>query len=160
MKKLFTFVLALLVASSVSAQKLISHTTLLSKALDNRLEQTDYTDGRTTYQIVINVSDKVPHSVTLQYSSKDKMLSVLHYLYDFKKGDGYFIDLESVNGATALSFGDGYQIGTKDNIDHVLISRYALGKLLNGIGVSVNDKPSSKDKDTDDIYQQPSRHLF
>ena len=162
MKRIFTLAL-LFVAfiSSATAQKIISHTTTLAKVYDCHIDKTDYTAGNTTYQVWLTSSEnKISKSIHIDFDSKERMTSALQYLFNFSKGDGYYIDIESKNGACALSSGRGFLISTPDNIDKVLVSQFIIGKLLNklGISVSLSNLPepkqdnSKKQQQGDDIY--------
>ena len=153
MKSFITFTFVLFVAIASNAQKIVSHTTLLSKVYDDRIEQTDFTDGHTTFTLLLSIAEnKVVKSVRLVYTDKDKLASVLQYLYDFKQGEGYDIDLESTNGGRALSFGRGFYVYTPTDIDKIPVSRYALGKLLDGLGASVKTTAEPPAKGGDDMY--------
>lgn len=169
MKKILTFVL-LFVASitMATAQKIISHTTTLAKVYDCHIDKIDYTAGNTVYEVWLNTEEnKVSKSIHLDFDSKDKMTSVLQFLFNFNKGDGYYIDLESKNGACAISYGHGFTFTAPSNVDKVLVSQYIIGQLLNKLGISVligNEPASKKDNSNkrqqgDDIYA-PGGYLF
>ena len=160
MKKILTLALLFVASLSVAtAQKIISHTTTLAKVYDCHIDKIDYTAGNTVYEVWLNTEEnKVSKSIHLDFDSKDKMTSVLQFLFNFNKGDGYYIDLESKNGACATSYGRGFTFSTPGTPDKVLMSQYIIGKLLNKLGISVNpgDDPSPKTnpnaKQGDDIY--------
>jgi hypothetical protein len=160
MKKIITFIFMLFVAMSISAQKIVSHTTLLSKVYDSHIDQTDFTDGHTTFTLFLSVTEnKIVKAVQLVYTSKEKLVSVLKFLYDFKKGEGYNIDLESTNGGASITFGRGFYIYTNTDLDKVPVSRYVLGKLLNGLGVPVKTGEAPETKSDDDMYSStPQRY--
>ena len=162
MKKILTLALLFVASLSVAtAQKIISHTTTLAKVYDCHIDQTDFTTGNTTYQVwLTSTENKISKSIHIDFDSKERMTSALQYLFNFNKGDGYYIDIESKNGACALSSGRGFLISTPYNIDKVLVSQYIIGKLLNklGISVSLSNLPEpkqdngKKQQQGDDIY--------
>lgn len=136
-KALLAFLLCL-VSVGVKAQKIVCHTTELAKFADCKVERTEYTNNDTTYTLYLHVEEnKVPKSVKVIYGSRQKLLDVLSYLYHFTKGEGYYIDLESMNEASAISLSRGFYITAKDNVERVGVSRLVFGKLLNKLGVSV-----------------------
>lgn len=165
MKQIITIVI-LLVSIGVQAQKILSHTTTIGKYADSSVELTENTDGTSYYAVFLSSSDiknigtKVVKTNTericLKFNTKEQMLQCLHYLYDFDKGEGYYIDLENKSNNMVLSVRNGFIVGAIDQIDKPTISKWLIGKLLNTMGVSVKKNKESESKDGDDIYVQPN----
>ncbi len=165
MKQLFTILSLLLILSfnSAYAQKIISHTTTLGKHADNSIELTEYTDGTKFYTVWLSrgkqdvIGSKLvttnTEKISMTFDTKEKMIDCLRYLYNFDKGEGYYIDLENRSKNMALSTKDGFIFSSSTDIDTPIILRWHLGKLLNTIGVSVMKKGTKTIKTDDDMYK-------
>lgn len=168
MKNLIT-IMALFFSVSVQSQKIISHTTTIGKFGDNSIEMTKNTDGNIHYTVYFAISDLKDvggklvnmnrERTALKFDTKENMLKCLHYLYDFDKGEGYYIDLENKSNHTAYSLKDGFIISSFNEIDKPIISKWLIGKLLNSIGVSVKKEKERKGKNDDDMYTN-TKSLF
>lgn len=168
MKNLIT-IIALFFSVNVQSQKIISHTTTIGKFGDSSIDMTKNTDGGIYYTVYFATSDlknvgtelvKTNRERTaLEFDTKENMLKCLHYLYDFDKGEGYYIDLENKSNHTAYSLKDGFIISAFNEIDKPIISKWLIGKLLNSIGISVKKEKERKGKNDDDMYTH-SNSLF
>lgn len=168
MKQLIT-IIALLVSINAQAQKILSHSTTIGKFADSSVELTECTDGTSYYTVYLSTSDlknigkeliKTNNKrVSLEFSTKEQMEKCLRFLYNFDKGEGYYIDLENKSNNMVMSLKNGFIVGALDQIDKPAISKYLIGKLLNSIGVSVNKKSDKNKKKEDDMYTNP-RSLF
>lgn len=158
-----------------NAQRILAHTTTIGKFDNSSIKVTEWTDGKSEYHVYlaskIGLDGAVKSNVEiirLDFDTKEKMINCLQYLYNFDKGDGYFIDLEtkSKNTVTTVKY-DRFLIGAFDQIDRPIVSKWTIGKLLNSIGVSVinnkdieqpeNEKNNKKQKNNmDDLYTQPN----
>lgn len=158
MKHIITLFLLVFAFTTASAQKIISHTTVICKVSDNHIDQVDYTDGHTVYEIWFNRNNnRIAQSICVQYSSKEKMVQVLNFLFNFDKGEGYYIDLESNNHATVISSTrKSFFLSSGTDVDKFFINHYIIGKLLNGLGegvkVSDDDNTPEKPKSDDGVY--------
>lgn len=165
MKQIIT-IIALLASVNMQAQKIISHTTTIGKYADSSIDFTECTNGTSYYTVYLSTSDLKnigtklvktnTENVRLVFNTKEQMLDCLHYLYDFNKGEGYYIDLENKSNNMVLSVKNGFIVGAPDQIDKPMISKYLIGKLLNTIGISVKKDKDREDKNGDDMYTKPS----
>ena len=165
MKKVLT-IIVLLISISTHAQKILSHTTTLGKYADSSIEFTEYTNGTSSYTVWLSSSDiksigtKIiktnTERINLEFDTKEQMLNCLHFLYDFNKGEGYYIDLENKSKNMVMSTKNGFIVGAIDQIDKPLISKWLIGKMLNVIGVSVVKKGDKNSKSDDDMYKNES----
>lgn len=165
MKQIIT-IIALLASVNMQAQKIISHTTTIGKYADSSIDFTECTNGTSYYTVYLSTSDLKnigtklvktnTENVRLVFNTKEQMLNCLHYLYDFNKGEGYYIDLENKSNNMVLSVKNGFIVGAPDQIDKPMISKYLIGKLLNTIGISVKKDKDREDKNGDDMYTKPS----
>ena len=165
MKK-YLLIFMLSVANIACAQKILSHTTTIGKYADSSIELTENTDGTSYYTVFLSSSDiknigtKViktnTERVRLEFNTKEQMLNCLHFLYDFNKGEGYYIDLENKSNNTVLSVKNGFIFAAISQIDKPTISKWLIGKLLNSIGVSVKKGTETNKKEGDDMYMNPS----
>ena len=165
MKQIIT-IIALLASVNMQAQKIISHTTTIGKYADSNIDFTECTNGTSYYTVYLSTSDLKNigtklvktniENVRLVFNTKEQMLNCLHYLYDFNKGEGYYIDLENKSNNMVLSVKNGFIVGAPDQIDKPMISKYLIGKLLNTIGISVKKDKDREDKNGDDMYTKPS----
>ncbi len=159
-------IITLLVSISTHAQKILSHTTTIGKFADSSIDFTEYTNGTSDYTVYLSTSDLKnigtklvktnTERIRLEFNTKEQMLNCLHYLYDFDKGEGYYIDLENKSNNMVLSVKNGFIVGAPDQIDKPMISKYLIGKLLNTIGISVKKDKDREDKNGDDMYTKPS----
>lgn len=159
-------IIALLVNISAHAQKILSHTTTIGKFADSSIDFTEYTNGTSDYTVYLSTSDLKSigtklvktnmERIRLEFNTKEQMLNCLHYLYDFDKGEGYYIDLENKSNNMVLSVKNGFIVGAPDQIDKPMISKWLIGKLLNTIGISVKKDKDQEDKNGDDMYTKPS----
>lgn len=97
-KELFIMIGLSILATTISAQKVISPTvtstkTLKTTDLGNQKLTVAVTDNDTTYCIIL----KTGHSmkVVVDLGRKDKALSLLQWLYDYEPKKGDIIDLEN-----------------------------------------------------------------
>lgn len=114
-------IIALLVSISTHAQKILSHTTTIGKFADSSIDFTEYTNGTSDYTVYLSTSDLKnigtklvktnTERIRLEFNTKEQMLNCLHYLYDFDKGEGYYIDLENKSNNMVLSVKNGFIIG-------------------------------------------------
>lgn len=165
MKQIIT-IIALLVSINVQAQKILSHTTTIGKYADSCIELTENMDSTSYYTVFLSSSDiknigtKViktnTERVRLEFNTKEQLLKCLHFLYDFNKGEGYYINLENKSNNMVLSVRNGFIVGAIDQIDKPTISKWLIGKLLNSIGVSVKKSNDANKKEGDDMYTNPS----
>ena len=165
MKQIIT-IIALLASVNMQAQKIISHTTTIGKYADSSIDFTECTNGTSYYTVYLSTSDLKnigtklvktnTENVRLVFNTKEQMLNCLHYLYDFNKGEGYYIDLENKSNNMVLSVKNGFIVGAPDQIDKPMISKWLIGKLLNTIGISVKKDKDREDKNGDDMYTKPS----
>ena len=165
MKQIIT-IIALLASVNMQAQKIISHTTTIGKYADSSIDFTECTNGTSYYTVYLSTSDLKNigtklvktniENVRLVFNTKEQMLNCLHYLYDFNKGEGYYIDLENKSNNMVLSVKNGFIVGAPDQIDKPMISKWLIGKLLNTIGISVKKDKDREDKNGDDMYTKPS----
>lgn len=165
MKQIIT-IIALLASVNMQAQKIISHTTTIGKYADSSIDFTECTNGTSYYTVYLSTSDLKnigtklvktnTENVRLVFNTKEQMLNCLHYLYDFNKGEGYYIDLENKSNNMVLSVKNGFIVGAPDQIDKPMISKWLIGKLLNTIGISVKKDKGREDKNGDDMYTKPS----
>ena len=165
MKQIIT-IIALLASVNMQAQKIISHTTTIRKYADSSIDFTECTNGTSYYTVYLSTSDLKnigtklvktnTENVRLVFNTKEQMLNCLHYLYDFNKGEGYYIDLENKSNNMVLSVKNGFIVGAPDQIDKPMISKWLIGKLLNTIGISVKKDKGREDKNGDDMYTKPS----
>lgn len=168
MKKLIA-IIALLVSINAQAQKILSHTTTIGKFADSSIELTERTNGTSYYTVYLSTSDlknvgtKLIKTNTerlrLEFNTKEQMEKCLRFLYNFDKGEGYYIDLENKSNNMVLSLKNGFIVGALDQIDKPAISKYLIGKLLNSIGLSVKKSNDTNKKKQDDMYTSP-RSLF
>ena len=159
-------IITLLVSISTHAQKILSHTTTIGKFADSSIDFTEDTNGTSDYTVYLSTSDLKnigtklvktnTERIRLEFNTKEQMLNCLHYLYDFDKGEGYYIDLENKSNNMVLSVKNGFIVGAPDQIDKPMISKYLIGKLLNTIGISVKKDKDREDKNGDDMYTKPS----
>ena len=165
MKQIIT-IIALLISINTQAQKVLSHTTTVGKFADSSIDFTEYTNGTSDYTVYLSTSDLKnigtklvktnTERIRLEFNTKEQMLNCLHYLYDFDKGEGYYIDLENKSNNMVLSVKNGFIIGALGQIDKPTISKWLIGKLLNTIGISVKKDKDQEDKNGDDMYTKPS----
>lgn len=165
MKKIFT-ILVLLISISTHAQKILSHTTTLGMYADSSIEFTEYTNGTSCYTVWLSSGDiksigtKIIKTnvkkVNLEFNTKEQMLNCLRFLYEFNKGEGYYIDLENKSNNMVTSTKKGFIVGAIDQIDKPLISKWLIGKMLNVIGVSVVKKGDKNNMSDDDMYKNES----
>ena len=143
MKKVITTI-ALFLAINAQAQKILSHTTLIGKFFDNRIELTEYTDGTSCYAVYL-VSSKLKLSglevsttdmqkIQMRFDTKEQLIKCLRYLYDFDKGEGYSIALENKTDNIVFSTNDGFIVTSHDQIDTPHTTKITIGKLLKAIG--------------------------
>lgn len=168
MKKLIA-IIALLVSINAQAQKILSHTTTIGKFADSSIELTERTNGTSYYTVYLSTSDLKnvgtkliktnTERVRLEFNTKEQMEKCLRFLYNFDKGEGYYIDLENKSNNMVLSLKNGFIVGALDQIDKPAISKYLIGKLLNSIGLSVKKSNDTNKKKQDDMYTSP-RSLF
>lgn len=168
MKQLLT-IIALLVSINAQAQKIISHTTTIGKFADSSIELTERTNGTSYYTVYLSTSDLKSvgtkliktntERVSLEFNTKEQMEKCLRFLYNFDKGEGYYIDLENKSNNMVMSLKNGFIVGALDQIDKPAISKYLIGKLLNSIGLSVKKSNDNNKKKQDDMYKSP-RSLF
>ncbi len=167
MKKcIFIFALLVMVITQVEAQKILSHTTTIAKYAGSSISYVENSNGNGYYDVCLSSADLKSvgtklvttnrERIILGFESKEAMIKCLKFLYDFDKGEGYYIDLENKTGNTALSVKKGFIFGGIYDIDKPAISQWVLGKLLNLIGVSVKKKDEANKKEEDDIYTNPS----
>ena len=164
MKQIITMI-ALLISISTHSQKILFHTTTLCKYADSSIEFTEFTNGTSSYTVwfsssnIANIGTKVVKTNTerigLEFATKDKMINCLQYLYNFDKGEGYFIDLENLSGNKVMSGKKYFIFYSKNDIDKPIVSQWLIGKMLNTIGVSVV-KNGDKTNKSDDMYKHES----
>lgn len=173
MKQIIT-IIALLISINTHAQKILSHTTTIGKFADSSIDFTEYTNGTSDYTVYLSTSDiknigiKIlktnTKNVRLEFNTKEQMIQCLRFLYDFDKGEGYYIDLENKSNNTALSVKNGFIVGALDQIDKPLVSKWLIGKLLKSIGIQITEenekidkqvkkKREKEDSNIDDIYR-------
>lgn len=168
MKQLIT-IIALLVSINAQAQKILSHTTTIGKFADSSIDLTERTDGTSYYTVYLSTSDLKSigldlvktntKRISLEFNTKEQMEKCLRFLYNFDKGEGYYIDLENKSNNMVMSLKNGFIVGALDQIDKPAISKYLIGKLLNSIGLSVKKSNDNNKKKQDDMYKSP-RSLF
>lgn len=168
MKQLIT-IIALLISISANAQKILSHTTTIGKVADSSIELTERTDGTSYYTVYLSTSELMnigkeliktkTKRVRLEFNTKEEMERCLRFLYNFDKGEGYYIDLENKSNNMVMTLKSGFIIGALDQLDKPAVSRYLIGKLLNSIGTSVKKENDNNKKKQDDMYTSP-RSLF
>lgn len=168
MKQLL-FALMLSVATTMQAQKILSHTTTLGQFANNQIDCTERSDGSKYYTVYLSSTDQKvigtkiietnKERVSMIFETKEEILKCLQYLYDFNKGDGYFISLENKSGNCVLSYKKGFIFGGENDINKPFISQWTIGKLLNSIGVSVVKKDDRTNNTGDDMYKK-SNPLF
>ncbi|GAA2993292.1 hypothetical protein [Prevotella corporis] len=165
MKQLLT-IIALLVSINAQAQKIISHTTTIGKFADSSIELTERTNGTSYYTVYLSTSDLKSvgikliktntERVSLEFNTKEQMEKCLRFLYNFDKGEGYYIDLENKSNNMVMSLKNGFIVGALDQIDKPAISKYLIGKLLNSIGLSIKKSNDKNKKEQDDMYTNSS----
>ncbi len=165
MKQLLT-IIALLVSINAQAQKIISHTTTIGKFADSSIELTELTNGTSYYTVYLSTSDLKSvgtkliktntERVSLEFNTKEQMEKCLRFLYNFDKGEGYYIDLENKSNNMVMSLKNGFIVGALDQIDKPAISKYLIGKLLNSIGLSIKKSNDKNKKEQDDMYTNSS----
>lgn len=159
MKRIISALVVLLAAVFANAQTIISHTTVIAKFGADYIEKVAYTNNKESYNAWLHKEDnKIITSIKLSFASKDDVVKCLSYLYKFDKGDGYLIDLETVNGNTAYSLGKTYVVKGEGQVGEVYVNRYTIGKLLNALGVSVY--PNGKPAETNDDLYNNGKSLF
>lgn len=97
-KKLFIMVGLSILATTISAQKVISPTvtstkTLKTTDLGNQKLEVAITNNDTVYCVVLKTGHRV--NVVVSLGGTDKALQLLQYLYDYEPKKGDFIDLEN-----------------------------------------------------------------
>ncbi|WP_448924819.1 hypothetical protein [Hoylesella nanceiensis] len=161
MRKLLLLI-AFLISMSMQAQKILSQTKIICKLGDSHIRTTEYADGAVTYTVYFAITDLTSigkplskadiKDISLIFNSKERMLKCLRYLYEFDKGEGYYIDLENMSENKAFSTKDGFMFSQFEDIDKPIVTRYFIGKLLNTF--TAGKKVKNKDKSTDDMYLQ------
>lgn len=159
MKQLILSVLVAMLPIATSAQTIISRTTEVAKYAGDFLEKVELADNSTHYNLWLHSGDKVISSVRLTFNTVDDVVKCLSYLYQFDKGDGYLIDLHTVNGNTAFSSGKTYLIKGHEQLAEVLVYKFTIGKLLNALGKSVYTDGKPRNTTADDIYDK-GKSLF
>lgn len=97
-KKLFMMIGLSILATTISAQKVISPRvtstkTLKTTDLGNQKLTVAVTDNDTTYCIILKTGHSM--NVVVDLGRKDKALSLLQWLYDYEPKKGDIIDLEN-----------------------------------------------------------------
>lgn len=144
----------LLSAVNLQAQKIISHSRVIANFFDNKIEETVFMEGGVSYAIFLTSDNK--NRVTLKFNTREHLIRCLRYLYDFDKGEGYFIDLENASHDTVLTGKHGgYWIKDDNSIRGQIIYKRTFGKLLIALGEKVDMSKSipKNDDKTDDTYR-------
>ena len=97
-KELFIMVGLLALATTISAQKVISPTvtstkTLKTTDLGNQKLEVAITNNDTVYCVVLKTGHRV--NVVVSLGGTDKALQLLQFLYDYEPKKGDFIDFEN-----------------------------------------------------------------
>mgnify|MGYP000848571753 CR=1 FL=1 len=166
-KIIFALTLALAAINIASAQKIVSFTKTISKFGNCKIEETEFTDGKLEYSVFLSSADLKNvgtrlidtnrESLYLRFNSKDEMVRCLQFLYNFQKGDGYFIDLENKSHNTVTTFDSNFLFHSPKDIDSPLIGRHVFGKLLNGLKISAKsdeEKAKERKRNDEDMYFQ------
>lgn len=158
-KKIKAVVCAVMLAASLGAhgQAIISHTTTIANWGGCHVDKVDFPDGKEYYEVWLRNGDKIVTNVYMRLATRQDVVARLSWLYNFDKGDGYLIDLQTLSGNTALSDGTNkFIIGGDGQTDKIVVYKITLGKLLNALGQSVRhtaDDGAKKDKPSgDDMY--------
>lgn len=158
--KIKAVVCAVMLAASLGAhgQAIISHTTTIANWGGCHVDKVDFPDGNEYFDVWLRNGDKIVTNVYMRLATRRDVVARLSYLYNFDKGDGYLIDLQTLSGNTALSDGTNkFIIGGDGQADKIVVYKITLGKLLNAIGQSVRPTADDGTKDKknysgDDLY--------
>ena len=138
-------------------QAIISHTATIADYGGCHVDKVDFPDGKEYYEVWIRNGDKIVTNVFMRLATRQEVIARLSYLYNFDKGDGYLIDLQTLTGNTALSDGSNkFIIGGDGQTDKIVVYKITLGKLLNALGQSArptsDDGTKKKQGSGDDLY--------
>ena len=138
-------------------QAIISHTATIADYGGCHVDKVDFPDGKEYYEVWLRNGDKIVTNVFMRLATRQEVIARLSYLYNFDKGDGYLIDLQTLTGNTALSDGSNkFIIGGDGQTDKIVVYKITLGKLLNALGQSArptsDDGTKKKQSSGDDLY--------
>ena len=138
-------------------QAIISHTATIADYGGCHVDKVDFPDGKKYYEVWLRNGDKIVSNVFMRLATRQEVIARLSYLYNFDKGDGYLIDLQTLTGNTALSDGSNkFIIGGDGQTDKIVVYKITLGKLLNALGQSArptsDDVTKKKQSSGDDLY--------
>lgn len=139
-------------------QAIISHTATIADYGGCHVDKVDFPDGKEYYEVWLRNGDKIVTNVFMRLATRQEVIARLSYLYNFDKGDGYLIDLQTLTGNTALSDGSNkFIIGGDGQAGKIVVYKITLGKLLNALGQSArttsDDGTKDKKNDSgDDLY--------
>ena len=138
-------------------QAIISHTATIADYGGCHVDKVDFPDGKEYYEVWLRNGDKIVTNVFMRLATRQEVIARLSYLYNFDKGDGYLIDLQTLTGNTALSDGSNkFIIGGDGQTGKIVVYKITLGKLLNALGQSArptsDDGTKKKQSSGDDLY--------
>ena len=150
---------AVMLSAAVYAhgQAIISHTATIADYGGCHVDKVDFPDGKEYYEVWLRNGDKIVTNVFMRLATRQEVIARLSYLYNFDKGDGYLIDLQTLTGNTALSDGSNkFIIGGDGQTGKIVVYKITLGKLLNALGQSArptsDDVTKKKQSSGDDLY--------
>lgn len=150
---------AVMLSAAVCAhgQAIISHTATIADYGGCHVDKVDFPEGKEYYEVWLRNGDKIVTNVFMRLATRQEVIARLSYLYNFDKGDGYLIDLQTLTGNTALSDGSNkFIIGGDGQIGKIVVYKITLGKLLNALGQSArptsDDGTKKKQSSGDDLY--------